>query len=56
MQNTRIYEFECSQCGYIWLHDANYGCPMCGKQDDVVRRDYVIPQPETFAKHNGERK
>lgn len=32
-------EYEC-QCGYVWIDDHNYGCPMCGKQDDVIRRDY----------------
>lgn len=40
-------EYEC-QCGYIWIDNHNYGCPMCGKQDDVIRHDYIIRQPITF--------
>jgi len=45
-------EYEC-QCGYIWIDDYNHGCPMCGKRDDVIRRDYVIKQPNEFgAKYN----
>ena len=49
-------EFECT-CGYVWIDDHNYGCPMCGKRDDVIRRDYVIKQPEQFAhRHEQNRK
>ena len=40
-------EYECT-CGYTWIDDHNYGCPMCSKQDDVIRRDYVIKQPREY--------
>lgn len=43
----KIYEFEC-YCGYVWLDDKNYGCPLCEARENIIRRDYVIPQPETF--------
>ncbi|MCK5615782.1 hypothetical protein KAR91_78690 [Candidatus Pacearchaeota archaeon] len=47
-----MFEFEC-RCGHIWLDNRNLGCPMCGKQEDVIRRDYVIKQPYEFgAKYN----
>lgn len=44
-----IYEFECI-CGHIWLDNINQGCPMCGKYEDVIRRDYTSPDPESFGK------
>lgn len=47
MKTTKQYEFEC-KCGYVWLDDQNYGCPLCQNHEDIIRRDYVIAQPETF--------
>ena len=47
-------EYECT-CGYIWIDDQNYGCPMCQNYNDIIRRDYVIPQPETFAHKQGDK-
>ena len=41
-------EYEC-QCGYVWIDDQNYGCPMCGERIEVVRRDYIIKQPSEFS-------
>ncbi len=48
IEDMKMNEYEC-ECGHVWLDDRNYGCPMCGKRNDITRRDYVIAQPESFA-------
>ena len=53
LKEHNMNEFECP-CGYIWIDDQNYNCPMCGEQDDVIRQDYIIKQPEQFAHRHGE--
>ena len=47
MKTVKQYEFECS-CGHTWIDDQNCGCPMCQNHEDIIRRDYIIPQPEMF--------
>ena len=49
-----MYEYECNECGYCWLDDGYSSCPMCGNTEDIIREDYVIPQPETLRKAESE--
>jgi predicted RNA-binding Zn-ribbon protein involved in translation (DUF1610 family) len=54
MEKNIMNEYEC-QCGHIWIDNANQGCPMCGNREDIIRRDYVIKQPEMFGhRHKGD--
>lgn len=53
IEEHKINEYECT-CGYVWIDDANYGCPMCQNHVNIIRRDYVIPQPENFAHKQGD--
>lgn len=53
--DVKQYEYECI-CGYVWIDDQNYGCPMCGAKEQIVRREYTIKQPCEFDRQYKKRK
>lgn len=45
-RQKRQYEYECMDCGHIWIDNQLQDCPMCGERNDVTLSNYESPPPD----------